>query len=328
MHHWLRHFFLPHHTNNHRAKALHVDSLLAYVLIFAVFNLGIRVLHRQFPDVLGYATDIHVSSLLTETNAERAKLGLPILTLNSQLSAAAAAKAADMFRYGYWAHTSPQGKTPWEFITGSGYRYTLAGENLAKNFSTSRGVVDAWMASPTHRDNIVKQGYREIGFAVVNGVLNGEETTLVVQMFGSSNITAALPAVKPIVPAEAAALGDSAAKEPKAAQPQPTGTKAAPAPTSAPVEYVVPAGSLMPAPVAAAFERFSSVTKNPIFNITSVTRDAVVLFIGLIIGVLVVDGYVVARKRIVRVTGHNIAHILFFTALFIAIAAVKRGMLI
>src|SRR5690242_9037034 len=103
----LRHLFIPHHTNNHRAKVLHVDALLTYVLLFAVFNLGVRILHRSVPDVLGYATDIHVEQLLSGTNAKRQEAGLGAVTLNSQLSAAAAAKAADMFAKGYWAHNSP-----------------------------------------------------------------------------------------------------------------------------------------------------------------------------------------------------------------------------
>lgn len=316
MHRFLRHFFLPHHTNNHRARALHPDSLLVYVLIFAVFNLGIRLLHRQFPDVLGYATDIHVESLLADTNAERVKLGLKPLTLNAQLSAAAANKASDMFRFGYWAHNSPQGKTPWNFIIGSGYRYTLAGENLAKNFSTSQGVVDAWMASPTHKANIVKPGYRDIGFAIVNGVLDGEETTLVVQMFGARQIAEAPPPAPPVEVSKTAA-------EVAGEQTQPV-AETTPAPVA---DRIVPAGSVSE-PFKAVADRFASVINTPSFNIPTITRDVSVMFIGLIIGVLAIDAWLVARKRIIRVSGHNIAHILFFVALFIAILAVKRGTLL
>jgi len=138
VHHWL----VPHETNNHRSRALHLNALLSYALLLMVFNLGVRVLHSQ-------ATDIRVDQLLNSTNAKRQENGLSSLQLNSTLSQAAAAKAADMLTNGYWAHNSPSGKTPWDFIIGSGYRYTLAGENLAKNFQSSDGVVEAWMASPT-----------------------------------------------------------------------------------------------------------------------------------------------------------------------------------
>lgn len=313
MQHFLRHFFLPHHSNNHRAKALHIDSLLCYVLLFAIFNFGIRIVHREFPSVLGYATDIRVDALLASTNAQRGSLGLNPLKLNAALSQAAAAKAADMFASNYWAHNSPQGKTPWSFIVGSGYRYTIAGENLAKNFSTSGGVVSAWMASPTHRDNIVKPGYQDVGFAVVNGVLNGEETTLVVQMFGAGGAPLAEnPPVKTVVPEQAAA-----AEKPAVAEAPQLG------------EQTIQVVTAPVAPVNSVLSNaFGAVTKTPMFNIPTVTRDIAFMFIGLIIGVLVIDGIVVSRKRIVRVAGHNIAHILFFLTFFVALSMVRQGALL
>jgi hypothetical protein len=276
----LRHFFIPHQTNNHRAKALHVDMLLVYVLLFALFNLGIRAAHKVVPQVLGYATDINVQQLLAGTNAKRQEAGLTPLTLNTALSVAAANKAADMFSKNYWAHNSPTGTTPWDFVTGAGYRYTVSGENLAKNFSTSGSVVDAWMASPSHRANLLKSGYRDVGFAVVNGSLNGEETTLVVEMFGAT-------------------LGELAVS----------------APTPAARQVVVP-------------EEAASVMIQPLFNIPTVSRDLVFAFVGILMGVLLVDAWIASRRRVVRIAGHNIAHILFLSALFILISGVSRGRLL
>lgn len=300
----LRHLFVPYDTNNHRAKVLHIDALLTYILVFALLNLGLKVANRTIPDVLGYATDIHVEQLLADTNAQRTAAGLSALTLNSELSSAAAAKAADMFAKNYWAHNSPTGETPWDFIIGSGYHYTVAGENLAKNFSDSQSVVNAWMASPTHRANMVKPSYKEVGFAVVNGTLNGEETTLVVQMFGAqtSPVAVAQPsqAPKPVVIPEEAAAKVSAA--------EPTVAPAAPAPS--------------------AFSGYQSVTKQPIFNIPTVTRDIVFAFIGIMIGVLVVDGLVAHRRKVVRIAGHNIAHLMFLVAFYILVTSIGRGRLL
>lgn len=299
----IRHLFVPHHTNNHRAKLLHVDALLSYVLLFALFNLGLKIAHRTVPDVLGYATDIHVEQLLSDTNAKRAEAGLSAVTINSTLSNAAAAKAADMFSKNYWSHNSPTGDTPWTFISGAGYAYTIAGENLAKNFSTSAGVVDAWMASPSHRANLMKPGYRDIGFAVVNGTLNGEETTLVVQMFGATNaapvaIATPPPAAKPVELTESAG-------------------EAAPvlAPITAPIS-------------GAAVNGFQDVTRKPLFNIPTVSRDIVYAFLGILLGLLVIDGWVVSRRHTFRIAGHNVAHFLFLTALFILVASVGRGSLL
>lgn len=315
----LHHFFIPHHGNNHRARALHTDALIVYALVFTMFNLTLRIVHFAYPDILGYATNIHVQDLLAQTNAKRAEAGLSPLQLSDQLSAAAAGKASDMFANGYWAHVAPSGKTPWDFIVGAGYNYSLAGENLAKNFQDSAGVVAAWMASPTHRDNIVKAGYQEVGFAVVNGVLNGEETTLVVQMFGTQ-------------------AGDRIAAAPEAppeTTPAPI-AQAAPA-QEAPVREPLPVETEVNTPIALARSdiggqyiqslpsSFVSAKTSPLINISTLTRDVTLVFTGVFVGVLLLDMWVVARKRIVRVTGHNIGHIAFLVGFMAALSSVLPG---
>ncbi|MBA3284597.1 MAG: CAP domain-containing protein, partial [Nitrosopumilus sp.] len=139
-----------------------------------------------------------ITKLYDLTNQEREKAGLQPLTYNDKLAQAAQQKANDMFAKNYWAHYGPNNENPWQFILGAGYDYEYAGENLAKNFLFSKGVVDAWMNSPTHKENMVRKEYTDIGFAVVNGMLNGEETTLVVQMFGTPQSgIAQVPAKKP-----------------------------------------------------------------------------------------------------------------------------------
>lgn len=131
------------------------------------------------------ASAISSQNIISLTNNERTKLGLNALNSNSRLASAALAKANDMMEKQYWDHFGPNGETPWQFIRGAGYNYVYAGENLAKGFKTSEGVIEAWMASPTHKANIVSANYKDIGIAVVNGKLLGKETTLVVQMFGT-----------------------------------------------------------------------------------------------------------------------------------------------
>ncbi len=324
MERFLRHFFVPYLSNNHRAKALHLDSMLCYVLIFAIFNFGVRIMHREFPNVLGYATDIRVDQLLGGTNAKRQELGLSPLTYNVTLSQAAALKAQDMFANDYWAHNSPEGKTPWTFIQQAGYTYTVAGENLAKNFSTSQGVIDAWMASPTHRDNIIKPAYQDIGFAIVNGVLNGEETTLVVQMFGASEALALREPAKTVVPEQAAVVEVAPESTQLGEQ-----TKREIEEQVVPPVSIVPVSAAKPTPVLDVLSTmFSSVSEKPMINIPTLTRDVAFLFMGLLIGILVIDGIIVSKKRIARVAGHNMAHILFFTAFFIALTIVRRGVLL
>lgn len=176
--------FLPHPIEKRRAKLLSTRSFFFYCLALLVTAVFFRILPSLLPGVLSYASNIGVEDLLKYTNDQREEAGLGDLRLNAKLSEAAKKKAEDMFANGYWAHVSPTGTEPWDFILTAGYDYTYAGENLAKNFSTSREVVQAWYNSPSHKENLLSANYDEIGFAVVDGVLDGYETTLVVQMFG------------------------------------------------------------------------------------------------------------------------------------------------
>ncbi len=300
----LLHLFVPHHSNNHRSKTLHVDALFLYALALVALNICVRFTQQRYPDVLGYATDIHVEQLLAETNGKRQAQGVSPLILNPTLSLAAAKKAEDMFANGYWAHTSPQGKTPWDFITSSGYTYSVAGENLAKNFTDSTGVVSAWMASQSHKENLLKPNYKDVGFAVVNGTLNGEETTLVVQMFGTM----------------ASPLADATKK----AQESPIFTKSAV--NNVEVPEAIPSQVSITAPRGLnVFSAFTDVTKRPVFNIASVTRSVTLLFVGMLLGVLVLDHIMARKKRVVRAVGHNGAHILFFSMLLFLLTVSVPG---
>jgi hypothetical protein len=179
---FIHRLLIPHEENNFRAKSLHTDFLTVYLIIAFLMMLVFK--QGNIHNILGFATDISVDKLYQLTNEQRQKNNLPSLVLSSVLSLAAQKKAENMFQENYWSHYSPDGKTPWDFILGAGYKYEYAGENLAKNFLFSNGVVDAWMNSTTHRDNLLKKEYSEVGFAIVNGILNGEQTTLVVQEFG------------------------------------------------------------------------------------------------------------------------------------------------
>lgn len=140
--------------------------------------------YYQNGSVLGDTQAISSSELVRQTNERRATNNLEPLTLNDELSQAAFMKGRDMLGKQYWAHTAPDGTTPWHWFTSVGYNYNHAGENLAKNFSSPQAVVAAWMASPAHRENVLGSNYKDIGVAVVNGTLNGKATTLVVALYG------------------------------------------------------------------------------------------------------------------------------------------------
>ena len=122
---------------------------------------------------------------LDSTNSARAADGKAHLSINAKLTQAAELKAQDMFAKQYWAHTAPDGTTPWHWFGEVGYSYAEAGENLAKNFSASGSVITAWLQSPTHRANLLKASYTDVGFAVMSGALDGQEATVVVALYGT-----------------------------------------------------------------------------------------------------------------------------------------------
>ena len=96
-------------------------------------------------------------------NEERAKYGLAALTYSEKLAAGAREKSEDMQRLRYFSHTSPTYGSPFDQMKKRGITYRAAGENIAMGYRSARAVVDAWMASPGHRANILSEKYTEIG---------------------------------------------------------------------------------------------------------------------------------------------------------------------
>ncbi len=182
---------VPHKANDYRP---HLSRLSGVTVVLAIALLA-QVIYGFATtghfEILGRVSDIDTVELLADTNGERSKQGVAALTLNDQLAQAAFLKAQDMFTNNYWAHTSPTGVHPWKWLGDAGYNYSVAGENLAKNYPTADATVAAWMNSPTHRENVLNGKYSEVGFAVVEGTLEGRDTVLVVAFYGSPVTVAA-----------------------------------------------------------------------------------------------------------------------------------------
>lgn len=234
----LKQWFIPHKKNHFHPHVLRPVALLALVaLLLSVNTVYNFVMARSF-QVLGYATSISAGEVIALSNQQRAANGLPALNTSAQLNQAAAAKAQHMFANNYWAHFAPDGTSPWYFVSATGYSYTTAGENLAKDFNTSAGVVNGWMASEGHKANILNTSFQDTGVAVVNGTLLGAETTLVVAMYAAPKASAPAPAPTP------------APAAPVATQPTPT-----PAPT--------PTVASSPAPTASASQKAAAAQPAP-----------------------------------------------------------------
>lgn len=310
----LYHLFVPHFNNNHRAALLHNSNLLLLVFVFLSFSLSSLFIKRTHPEVLGISYSISTSDLLAITNKVREENGLSDLSMDEKLSSAANLKAQDMFSKNYWAHFAPDGTSPWYFIKTAGYDYVYAGENLAKGFTTSSDVVAAWMNSPTHRDNILSGNYQNIGFAVVEGTISGEDTVLVVELFGSSQ-----------VPVHAAA--------PQVAQAQiiPT-TVEIPTVTSSPLSTSqneiaqvqnrpLPTGSQI---IASKPMSAQVVYERPKFEAFKLSKSVPFVILFSILAALLIDLVVVFRRRIPRVVGHNLDHMMLIF-LFILLMIVQTN---
>jgi uncharacterized protein YkwD len=159
----------------------------ASVVLFVLLAVGVFWL-SSFQQKLLRSPNVAavVSAILVQlANGDRAQNGLGDLVVNPVLVAAAQAKANDMAAQGYFAHISPSGLDPWHWFQLAGYKFDYAGENLAVDFSDSTDVNNAWMNSPTHRENILDPHYTEIGIATAQGMYQGHPTTFVVQEFGA-----------------------------------------------------------------------------------------------------------------------------------------------
>ena len=282
--HSFLHLFTPRHTNNHRPKIFHPKSLVVLAAVVLGLNSGIRPLAGFSGGVLGYASDIQITQVFEQINQQRVENSLPALKLNDKLSEAARRKASDMFASNYWAHTNPtNGREPWYFFDAVNYDYRYAGENLARDFGTTPPMIKAWMNSQTHKDNIVSTRYQETGIAVVNGVLNGVETTLVVQLFGTN-------------------------KAAVAAAPQITNT-----------------GLQAEASVAEVPEVLS--VSAPLLSPFDLSKSLALATLGLLVLVLMVDSVIIWRKRIPRLVGHNLAHLVFLIALIGVVSIMTQGVI-
>ena len=179
----LRRTFVPHKANHYRPHLVRLHGVTG-VLVLALFvQLAYGFVTTGRMEVLGRTSNISVTDLWSLTNNEREAASLPDLQLDDQLNRAAYLKAEDMLENNYWDHTSPAGITPWKWLADVEYNYDMAGENLAKNYPSAEATVEAWMNSESHRANILNNNYQDVGFAVVDGMLDGRSATVVVAYY-------------------------------------------------------------------------------------------------------------------------------------------------
>lgn len=177
-------------SNSHQDKS--DNKSLPNIKELTTLNLPGKIFGPTQPD---RAENLDPSEILKLTNEYRKADNLPLLNFNSLLNKAADKKVSEMFDQQYFEHNSPSGQTPAELVTSVGYKYKVAGENLALgNFKNEKDLVDAWMNSPGHRANILNKDYTEIGIAVGLDVFEDRgQTWLAVQEFGRPAPNCTLP---------------------------------------------------------------------------------------------------------------------------------------
>jgi len=262
--------------------------------------------------VLGYASNINVSQVVAETNQERQLAGLPALVFNQELALAAQAKANDMFINQYWSHISTAGKEPWDFIEEAGYRYQVAGENLARDFTNTVQMVEAWMLSPTHRANILNPRYQEIGVAVIDGELGGVETTLVVQMFGAKNIA---PAVLVEAPESKVRESDSQQLVWQVYNENQEEVQ----------QELLPSENQSPMILAGQDLKSRRVSAQFSYSPNQVVKAVFLSLLLVLIFTLAYDMYAVGHHQTSRTVGKNLAHIAFLGLIAFVIILYKSG---
>lgn len=130
---------------------------------------------------------LNYSAVIEYTNKERIKAGISPLAVNVKLGESAKLKTNDMIINQYFEHTSPTGVSVSDLGKKVGYDYVIMGENLALGeFATDEELVQAWMNSPGHRENILNKTYKEIGVYVAKGFYKNKEVWFAVQHFGTS----------------------------------------------------------------------------------------------------------------------------------------------
>ncbi len=131
--------------------------------------------HGQAPAT---ATDHELrTSVLCLLNQIRENRGIPPFEFNESLRRSASAHSVSMVRSRTLSHYGPGGSTVLTRVARAGYLASASRFRIAENigagggqeFGSPRAIVNAWMRSPGHRENILDRGLRDFGVGVARG---------------------------------------------------------------------------------------------------------------------------------------------------------------
>ncbi|MGI6657826.1 MAG: CAP domain-containing protein [Dethiobacteraceae bacterium] len=128
-----------------------------------------KTLHEQYVEKPTPNFSNYVQEVIRLTNKEREKRGLQPLKAHTKLSEVATVKAKDMHNNNYFAHHSPTYGSPFAMMKQFGVTYRIAAENIAAGQMTPQAVVNGWMNSEGHRENILTPELTHIGVGIFYG---------------------------------------------------------------------------------------------------------------------------------------------------------------
>ena len=112
------------------------------------------------------------AQMLELVNGDRKAAGLAPLAADAELTEVARRHSADMFRRGYFAHVTPENRSPLDRIREANVRFFTAGENLALAPSVQIAHTGL-MKSPGHRANILRPEFGRVGIGIMDGGIRG-----------------------------------------------------------------------------------------------------------------------------------------------------------
>lgn len=183
----LKKYFIPHAANNYHPHFLHTKRAILYsvlaIAMKAVIFLFVLLLPAEvfvLPDVLA----AEAKRLGELTNKIRSVQGRAPLATSILLNKSADGRAGDLAAQNYFSHSGPNSHTLAYFLNLAGYKYQMAGENLAVGFSDAESIMAAWLASLTHYANLIDTDYSEFGIGLEVGDFQGQPAVYVAEHFG------------------------------------------------------------------------------------------------------------------------------------------------
>lgn len=312
-------YFFASETNNYHPKVMSPKAI-AFV---ALSLLLLRGLLGTLPAQSAAVDSITIMGLI---NFERTQRNLPALFTHQSLINAAQIKSQDMIDRDYFAHVNPEGSYIWSAIISAGYSpYQILGENLAISFSTSEGMVKAWIDSPAHRENLLHSDFEHQGLSALFGDYQGGYTNLTTSLFGTLAFGASPPPEPAALPPPAPPQPEPAPQsEPPPIPPPPEPApepEPEPTPQPEPIPEPEPALDPTPQPNPGFLDPRASLggTQDDATQI-SISTERVIKIVFTVFGVgflsvLGIDSFIIYRheKKIRR--GHSSYHLFIFILL-------------